>query len=97
MPSLYLFVMERLPKDIPHREILIDAGFTNYGVLKNHRSIESIRGLAGKKAEEVKDYLQGNYDKPDSSNTKKEIQKYLDDNGIKYDPTKRKDELLALV
>lgn len=51
--------MQRLPKDIPHREILMNAGFVNYAVLRNHRSFESIRGLTPKQAKEVTDYIFG--------------------------------------
>lgn len=51
--------MQRLPKDIPHREALMNAGFVNYAVLQNHRSFESIHGLSPKQAAEVKGYIFG--------------------------------------
>jgi len=35
------------------------AGFTNYAVLQNHRSFESIRGLSPKMAKEVTGYIFG--------------------------------------
>lgn len=49
--------MERLPDDIPGRDILLEAGFTNYAVLKCHRSFESIRGMDPDTAREIKAYL----------------------------------------
>lgn len=51
--------MQRLPEDIPHREALIKAGFTNYAVLVNHKSMETIRGIGAKRAKEIRAYING--------------------------------------
>lgn len=90
--------MERLPDDIPGREILLEAGFVNYAVVKCHRSFESIRGMDPDTAQELKEYLGlEEASKPTSSNTKAEIKDYLDEEGIDYSESMLKDELLDLV
>lgn len=51
--------MQRLPDDIPCREALINAGFINYAVLRNHKSIATIRGVGQKGAKKIHKYLEG--------------------------------------
>jgi hypothetical protein len=51
----------QLPKDLPARDKLIEAGFGNYNVLRNHKPLWSIRGLTQKEAKDIQDYLSGDY------------------------------------
>jgi Holliday junction resolvasome RuvABC DNA-binding subunit len=60
-------IMQRLPDDIPGREALIKAGFVNYAVLRNHRTIQTIRGIDKQTAEKIKEYIQGKKDRDKST------------------------------
>lgn len=47
-----------LPKDIPHRKILIESGYGNWSYLKQHKNISGIDGMGPVRAKPVREYIE---------------------------------------